>query len=179
MSRIELPKDPNYHLMTDLADQAINWTRAQKSMTPDKPFFTYLAPGATHAPHHVPGEWIAKYKGEFDQGWDKLREETLARQIKLGVVPAGTKLAAKPADIKDWDSLSPDEKRLFARQMETFAGFGEYADTEIGRLVDALRELGQLDNTLIFYIVGDNGSSAEGGMNGLFNEYSAFNGVAE
>ena len=114
--------------MTDMTNQAINWTHYQKSLTPDKPFFIYFAPGATHAPHHVPKEWIAKYKGKFDQGWDKLREETLARQIKLGVVPAGTKLAPKPEAIKDWDKLSADEKKLFARQMEVFAGFGEYAD---------------------------------------------------
>jgi arylsulfatase len=127
----------------------------------------------------VPKEWIAKYRGRFDQGWDQLREETLARQIKLGVVPAGTKLAAKPADIKDWDALSADEKRLFARQMEVYAGFGEYADFEIGRLIEALREMGQLDNTLVFYIVGDNGTSAEGSANGLLNEYSYFNMVPE
>ena len=148
--------------MTDMTNQAIKWTSAQKSLTPDKPFFTYFAPGATHAPHHVPKEWIAKYKGKFDQGWDKLREETLARQIKLGVVPAGTKLAPKPEAIKDWDKLSADEKKLFARQMEVFAGFGEYADYEIGRLIQAIEDLGQLDNTLIFYDVGDNGASAEG-----------------
>ena len=179
MSRVELPRDPNYHLMTDLANQAIKWTRFQKSLTPDKPFFTYFAPGATHAPHHVPKEWIAKYKGKFDQGWDKLREETLARQIKLGVVPAGTKLAPKPEAIKDWEKLSADEKRLFARQMEIFAGYGEYADTEAGRLVQAIEDLGQLDNTLVFYIVGDNGASGEGTMNGLFNEATYFNGVTE
>lgn len=179
MSRIELPKDPNYHFMTDLANQAIKWTSAQKSLTPNKPFFTYFAPGATHAPHHVPKEWIAKYKGKFDQGWDKLREETLARQIKLGVVPAGTKLAPKPEAIKDWDKLTDDERKLFTRQMEVFAGYGEYADFEIGRVIQAIDDLGQLDNTLIFYLVGDNGSSAEGGMNGLFNEMTYFNGVVE
>ncbi len=179
MSRVELPKDPNYHFMTDMTNQAIKWTSAQKSLTPDKPFFTYFAPGATHAPHHAPKEWIAKYKGKFDQGWDKLREETLARQIKLGVVPAGTKLAPKPEAIKDWDKLSADEKKLFARQMEVFAGFGEYADFEIGRLIQAIEDLGQLDNTLIFYEVGDNGASAEGTMNGLFNEMTYFNGVPE
>jgi hypothetical protein len=127
----------------------------------------------------VPKEWIAKYKGKFDQGWDKMREETLARQIKLGVVPAGTKLAPKPQAIKDWDKLSADEKKLFAHQMEIYAGFGEYADSEISRLIQAVEELGQLDNTLVFYIVGDNGTSAEGGMNGLFNEYSYFNGEPE
>lgn len=179
MSRIELPKDPNYHFMTDLADQAIKWTSAQKSLTPDKPFFTYFAPGATHAPHHVPKEWIAKYKGKFDQGWDKLRAETLARQIKLGVVPAGTQLAPKPEAIKDWEKLSDDEKKLFTRQMEVFAGFGEYADYEVGRVIQTIQDLGQLENTLIFYVLGDNGSSAEGGMNGLFSEMTYFNGVVE
>ncbi len=132
-----------------------------------------------HAPHHVPKEWIAKYKGQFDAGWDKLREETLAKQIALGVVPRGTKLAPKPEAIKDWDSLTADEKRLFARQMEVFAGFGEYADHEIGRLIQAVADQGQLDDTLILYIVGDNGASAKGGFNGLFNEMSYFNGFAE
>ncbi|WP_425613832.1 arylsulfatase [Anatilimnocola sp. NA78] len=179
MSRVEIPRDPNYHFMNDMTNQAIKWTSAQKSLTPDKPFFTYFAPGATHAPHHAPKEWIAKYQGKFDQGWDKLREETLARQIKLGVVPAGTKLAPKPAAIKDWDTLSAEEKKLFARQMEVFAGYGEYADYEIGRLIQAIEDLGQLDNTLIFYQAGDNGASAEGTMNGLFNEMTYFNGVPE
>src|SRR5882724_4650471 len=179
MTKIEPPHDPNYHLMTDLANQAIKWTGFQKSLTPNKPFFTYFAPGATHAPHHVPKEWIAKYKGQFDQGWDALRKETLERQIKLGVVPEGTKLAPKPEAIKDWDKLSADEKRLFARQMEIFAGFGEYADYEVGRLIQTIEDLGQLDNTLVFYIVGDNGASAEGTMNGLFNEATYFNGVPE
>jgi arylsulfatase len=179
MTRIEVPKTPNYHLMTDLADQAVKWTNSQKSLTPDKPFFIYFAPGATHAPHHAPKEWIAKYKGRFDRGWDKLREETLARQVELGVVPAGTKLARKPEAIKDWDALSADERRLFARQMEVFAGFGEYADFEVGRVIQAVEDLGQLDNTLVFYIVGDNGASGEGTMNGLFNEMTYFNGVPE
>src|SRR5882724_6770494 len=172
------PED-GYHLTEDLAEKAIGYIRQQKSIAPDKPFFVYFAPGATHAPHHVPKDWIAKYKGKFDQGWDKVREETLARQIKLGVVPVGTKLAPKPEAIKDWAKLTPEEKKLFARQMEVFAGFGEYADAEIGRLIDAVKETGQLDNTLVFYIVGDNGTSAEGGMNGLFNEMTYFNGVQE
>jgi arylsulfatase len=127
----------------------------------------------------VPKEWIAKNKGRFDSGWDKLREETLARQIALGVVPPGTKLAAKPEAIKDWDKLSVDERKLFARQMEVYAGFGEYCDHEIGRLFDAIGEIGQLDNTLIFYILGDNGTSAEGGMNGMFSEMTYFNNVQE
>ena len=148
--------------MTDMTDNAIAWTKFQKALTPDKPFFIYFAPGATHAPHHVPKEWIAKYKGKFDQGWDKLREETLARQIALGVVPKGTKLAPKPEAIKDWDKLTADEKKLFAHQMEVYAAFGEYCDDEIGRLFAAISDMGQLENTLMFYILGDNGTSAEG-----------------
>ena len=177
LTQVELRKDPNYHFMTDMTNQAIHWMRYQKSLTPDKPFFLYFAPGATHAPHHVPKEWIAKYKGQFDGGWDQFREETLARQIKLGVVPQGTKLAPKPEAIKDWDKLSDDEKKLFSRQMEIYAGFGEHTDTEIGRLIQAVEQTGQMDNTLIFYIIGDNGTSAEGGMNGVFNEMTYFNGV--
>jgi len=179
MTRVEVPHDPNYHFMTDMTNQSIRWMQSVKSLTPDKPFFIYFAPGATHAPHHVPKEWIAKYKGKFDQGWDKLRQETLARQIRLGVVPPGTRLAPKPAAIKDWDKLTDAERKLFARQMEVFAGFGEYTDTEIGRLVQAIEDMGQLDNTLIFYIVGDNGASPEGGMAGAFNEYSYLNGMEE
>ena len=179
MTRIPTPHYPGYNFMTDMTDQAIAWMKFQKSLTPDKPFFIYFAPGATHAPHHVPKEWIAKYKGKFDQGWDKLREETLARQIALGVVPPGTKLANKPEAIKDWNKLSADEKKLFAHQMEVYAAFGEYADHEIGRLFDAIGETGQLDNTLIFYILGDNGTSAEGGMSGMFSEMTYFNGVQE
>jgi arylsulfatase A-like enzyme len=179
LSPIELPTDPNYHLMTDMTNKAIAWVKFQKALTPDRPFFMYFAPGATHAPHHVPKEWIARYEGKFDQGWDALREETLARQIELGVVPPGTKLAPKPEAIKDWAALTPDEKKLFTRQMEIYAGFGEYADTEIGRLVDAIRDVGQLDNTLVFYILGDNGTSAEGGMSGMFSEMTYFNGVQE
>ena len=126
-----------------MTNQAIAWVRFQQALTPDKPFFMYFATGATHAPHHVPKEWIAKYKGKFDRGWDKLREETLARQIELGVVPAGTKLTPRPAEIPAWDSLTADQKRLFARQMETFAGFGEHTDHEIGRLVQAHRGHGR------------------------------------
>jgi arylsulfatase A-like enzyme len=176
-ARVELPHDPHYNFMADLTDQAVSWVRAQQSLTPDKPFFVYFAPGATHAPHHVPQEWADKYKGKFDVGWDKYREETLVRQIRLGVVPPGTKLAPKPEAIKDWDSLSAEEKRLYARQMEVFAGFGEYTDHEIGRFVKTLEELGAMDNTVFVYIAGDNGASAEGGMVGMFNEMFAFNGI--
>jgi len=179
MVRVETPKDRNYHFMTDMTNQAINWMRSVKSLTPDRPFFIYFAPGATHAPHHVPKEWIARFKGKFNQGWDKLREETLARQVKLGVVPAGTKLAPKPAAIKDWDKLTANEKKLFARQMEVYAGFAAHTDYEVGRLIDAVADMGQLDNTLVFYILGDNGASAEGSMNGLFNESTYFNGISE
>ncbi len=179
MTRVPTPHYPGYNFMTDMTDQAIAWMKFQKALTPEKPFLIYFAPGATHAPHHVPKEWIAKCMGRFDEGWDKLREQTLARQIALGVVPPGTKLANKPAAIKDWDKLTPDEQKLFARQMEVYAGFGEYCDHEIGRLFAAVRETGQFDNTLIFYILGDNGTSAEGGMNGMFSEMTYFNGVQE
>jgi arylsulfatase A-like enzyme len=177
VTRVEPPHMPNYHFTTDMTNQAIAWAQFQQALTPDKPFYMYYAPGATHAPHHVPKEWIAKYKGKFDQGWDKLREETLARQIQLGVVPAGTKLTARPKEIPAWDSLSTDQKRLFARQMETFAGFAEHTDHEVGRLVQAIKDMGELDNTLFIYIVGDNGSSAEGGPDGSYNEILALNGI--
>jgi len=176
---VELPNDPTFHFMTDMTDKARAWIKHQKAMTPDKPSFVYFAPGATHAPHHVPQAWIDKWKGKFDMGWDKLREQSLARQIALGVVPPGTKLAPKPPEIKDWDTLSADEKRLFTRQAEVFAAFAEYTDHEIGRMLDAFREVGQADNTLVFYIAGDNGTSAEGGMNGMFSEMTYFNGVLE
>jgi len=176
---VELPDDPNYHFMADMSDKTIAWLEFQKAMTPDKPFFIYFAPGATHAPHHVPADWIAKWKGKFDQGWDKIREETLQRQIAMGLVPKDTKLAPKPDAIKDWDKLSEDEKTLFKRQVETFAAFLDYTDHHIGRVIDAIDSTGQLDNTLIFFIAGDNGTSGEGGMNGMFNEYTYFNGVPE
>jgi len=176
---VELPNDPNYHFMNDMTEKARAWIKHQKAMTPGKPAFIYFAPGATHAPHHVPKEWIARWKGKFDQGWDKLREETLARQIAMGVVPPGTKLAPKPPEIKDWDKLSADEKRLFIRQAEVFAAFAEYTDHEIGRMLKAFEEIGQADNTLVFYVAGDNGTSGEGGQNGLFSEMTYFNGVQE
>jgi arylsulfatase len=178
-TKVEVPDVPNYHFTVDMTNQAIAWTRYQHSLTPDKPFFMYFATGATHAPHHVPKDWADKYKGKFDGGWDQYREQTLARQIQLGLVPAGTKLAPKPEAIKDWSALSADEKKLFARQMEVFAGFGEQTDHEVGRLVQSLEDLGVMDNTLFLYVVGDNGSSAEGGMAGMFNEMTYFNGVPE
>jgi len=176
---VELSHDPNYHFMTDMTDKAVAWIKYQKAITPDKPFFVYFAPGATHAPHHVPQEWIAKWKGKFDQGWDKMREETFARQLKTGIIPQGTKLAPKPAAIRDWDKLSVDEKRLYTRQMEVYAAYLDYTDSEIGRMLKAVEDTGQADNTLVFYIAGDNGSSAEGGEHGVFNEYTYFNAVPE
>ena len=179
VTRVETPRTPNYHFTTDMTNQAISWIQAQHTLTPDKPFFTYFATGATHAPHHAPKEWIEKYKGKFAMGWDKLREQTLAKQIELGIVPKGTKLAPKPEAIKDWESLSAQEKELFAHEMEVFAGFAEFTDHEVGRLLDSLKDMGILDNTLVFYIVGDNGSSAEGNMTGLFNETAALNGIRE
>jgi arylsulfatase len=177
--KVEVPHDPNYHFTTDMTNQAIRWIRSQQSLTPDKPFFAYFATGATHAPHHVPKDWIAKFKGKFDGGWDRYREETFARQKQMGIIPQDAKLAPKPADIKDWDKLTPDEKRLFARQMEVFAAFAAHTDNEIGRVVKAVEDLGDLDNTMILYVVGDNGASAEGGMEGMFNEMTYFNGVEE
>src|SRR5438552_15121378 len=143
---VEPDKTPEegYHFMADMTDKAMAWVSQQKALAPDKPFFVYFAPGATHAPHHVPKAWADKYKGKFDRGWDKLREETIARQKGLGVIPADTQLAPKPEAIKDWDKLSDNERKLFARQMEVFAGFGEYADFEVGRLIQAIEDLGQL-----------------------------------
>jgi arylsulfatase len=176
-NRIEAPHTPGYHFTTDMTDQAIRWVSAQHSLTPNKPFFMYFATGATHAPHHVPKEWIAKYKGQFADGWDKLREQTFARQKKLGVIPADAKLTPRPKEIPAWDDMSATQKRLFERQMETFAGFGEQTDYEVGRLVAQLEAIGALDNTIFFYIVGDNGASAEGGPEGTYNEMMALNGI--
>jgi arylsulfatase len=176
---VELPEDPDYHFLEDMTDQTVAWIRYQKALTPEKPFFVYYAPGATHAPHHVPRQWIERMDGKFDQGWDALREQILARQTASGVVPDGTPLAPKPEAIPDWDSLSDDEKRLFAHQVEVFAAYIEMTDHEIGRVIQAIEDTGQLDNTLVFLVYGDNGSSAEGGRNGMFSEMTYFNGVQE
>ena len=175
--RVEVPRDPDYHFTTDMTDQAINWVNAQQSLTPDKPFYIYYSTGATHAPHHAPKDYIEKYKGKFDAGWDKMREETLARQIAMGIVPEGTQLTERPDEIPSWDSQTPEQQRLFARQMEVFAGFAEHTDHEVGRLVSALEDMGELDNTLFIYVIGDNGSSAEGGPEGTYNELMALNGI--
>jgi len=175
----ELPENPRYHFMEDMTDKAISWVKFQKALSPEKPFFMYFAPGATHAPHHVPAEWIAKWKGKFDGGWDHLRNEILARQIKLGIVPKGTKLAPKPEAIPDWDKLTDNQKKLFAHQFEVFAAYVDYTDDQIGRLIKAIDDMGQRDNTMVVLVYGDNGSSAEGGANGMFSEMTYFNGVQE
>jgi arylsulfatase len=177
---IEVKKTPaeGYHLMEDMTDKAIAWIGQQKALIPDKPFFIYFAPGATHAPHHVPKEWADKYKGKFDQGWDKLREETFARQKKLGVIPADCKLTVRHEQIPAWDAMPEDLKPSLRRQMEVYAGFLEYADHHVGRLLDSLKSLEILDDTLVFYIIGDNGASAEGTLQGTFNEMINFNGAA-
>jgi arylsulfatase A-like enzyme len=171
---------PEYILDDDLADKAIAWLQMQHALAPHKPWFLYYATGTAHAPHHAPKDWIAKYKGQFDQGWDTVREETLTRQKKLGVVPADTQLTKRPEQIPAWDSLSPDQKRLYAHMMEVYAGALSHADNEIGRLVDAVRDSGQIDKTLIIYEMGDNGASAEGTLQGTTNEVAtAANGVKE
>src|SRR5262245_6893035 len=172
-------KDPNYHLTTDIADHAIGWVRKVKSVAPDRPFFLYVATGATHAPHHTPPEWVAKFKGQFDAGWDVYREQTLERQKKLGVVPKDTQLTERSKGLPAWDSLNADQRRLYARMMEIFAGFGAHVDHEMGRVVDAVKQLPDADNTLIIYIAGDNGASAEGGLEGSLNENLFFNGFSE
>jgi arylsulfatase A-like enzyme len=172
-------KDPNYILTPDLVSHAINWLRQTRSIAADKPFFLYMSTGATHAPHHVSPQYVTKYKGKFDMGWDAYREQTFARQKQLGVVPANAKLSARPKELPAWDSLSADQKRLFAHMMEVFAAFTDQTDFEMGRLLEAVRQLPDADNTLVFYEVGDNGASAEGGLVGLMNENSFFNNVPE
>jgi arylsulfatase A-like enzyme len=179
VTRVTPPKMEEYHFTTDMTNQAIQWVQAQQSLTPDKPFFVYYATGAVHAPHHVPKNWADKYKGQFDEGWDKVREKSFARQKAMGLIPANTKLPPKARDIKDWDALTADEKKLFARQAEVFAGFLEHTDHEIGRLVTAIEDMGEMDNTLFIYIAGDNGTSGEGGTVGMFNEMTYFNAVVE
>jgi len=178
---VEPPKTPEqgYHLTEDLADKAITWVSQQKSLMPDKPFFMYFAPGATHAPHHAPKGWIDKYKGRFDQGWDAIREETFARQKELGVIPADADLTARPEQISAWEDVPDAMKPVLARQMEVYAGFMEHTDHQIGRIIDALDGLGILDDTLVFAIIGDNGASAEGTPNGTFNEIISLNGAAD
>ena len=169
--------DPDYHFTTDMTTEAVEWVKFQQAMTPNKPFFIYYATGATHAPHHAPKEWIEKYDGKFDEGWLVYREETFARQKAMGVIPENAKLAPMPDDIEAWEALSDQERELYALQMEAFAGFAEHTDNEVGRLVDAIDDIGVLDNTLFIYIMGDNGSSGEGGLTGTYNEMIHLNGI--
>jgi arylsulfatase A-like enzyme len=177
---IEPEKTPEegYHLTEDLADRAISWIRQQKTLMPDKPFFVYFAPGATHAPHHVPFEWSDKYRGKFDEGWDALREKIFARQKELGVIPEDAELTERHEEIPAWDDTPDDLKPVLARQMEVYAGFMEHTDHHVGRVVDALEDLGIFENTLVYYIIGDNGASAEGTINGTFNEMCSLNGAS-
>ncbi|NEX93749.1 arylsulfatase [Caulobacter sp. 17J65-9] len=177
---VEPEKTPEqgYHFMADMTDKAIAWVGQQKALTPDKPFFMYFAPGATHAPHHVPKDWADRYKGKFDAGWDALREEIFARQKKLGVIPQDCKLTPRHKEIPAWDDMPENLKPVLRRQMEVYAGFLEFADHHVGRLIDTLDKLHVLEDTLVFYIIGDNGASAEGTLNGTFNEMINFNGAS-
>ncbi|WP_150293153.1 arylsulfatase [Sphingobium estronivorans] len=173
-------KDPDYILDRDLADEAIRYVHTQKAAAPDKPFFLYYAPGTAHAPHQAPAEWIAKFKGRFDKGWDAVRAETLQRQIAMKIAPAGTKATPRIKDIPAWDSLTPDQKRVSARMMEVYAGMLAYQDAQVGRLLDELDRMGESGNTLVMFIEGDNGASSEGGMQGSTNELGTFaNGAKE
>src|SRR5271165_6545321 len=177
---VEPKKTPEegYHFMEDMTDKAMAWISQQKALAADKSFFVYFAPGATHAPHHVPKEWADKYKGKFDQGWDKLREEIFARQKTLGVIPRECQLTARHKEIPAWDEMPEALKPVLRRQMEVYAGFMEYTDHHVGRLLDGLKKINILDDTLVYYIIGDNGASAEGTLNGTFNEMLNFNGLA-
>ncbi len=166
-----------YYFPDDITDKSVEWLHAVRAHDATKPWFMYYSTGATHAPHHVAREWADKYKGQFDDGWDAYRERTLARQKQLGIVPQDTELAARPDAYPAWDTLGDAEKKLYARQMEVFAGFSENTDWNIGRLLDAVDEMGELDNTLIVYIWGDNGASMEGTLTGSFNETTFFNGL--
>jgi arylsulfatase A-like enzyme len=177
---VEIKKTPEegYNLVEDMADKAMAWIGQQKALMPDKPFFVYFAPGATHAPHHVPKEWADKYKGTFDDGWDKLRERTIKRQKELGVIPQGAQLTARHKEIPAWDAMPEALKPVLRRQMEVYAGFMEYTDYHVGRLIEALEKLNILGDTLVYYIIGDNGASAEGTLNGTYNEMINFNGAS-
>jgi arylsulfatase A-like enzyme len=179
LTPIEPPATPEegYHLTEDLADHAVNWIRQQKALMPDKPFFAYFSPGATHAPHHVPKEWADKYKGKFAHGWDKQREITFARQKKMGVIPQEAELTERHAEIPGWDDMPENIKPVLEREMEVYAGFMEHTDYQVGRIIEAIEDLGIMDDTLIYCIIGDNGASAEGTLQGAFNEMANFNGM--
>src|SRR5690349_9547956 len=169
--------EEGYHLTEDLADHAISWVRQQKALMPDKPFFMYFAPGATHAPHHVPADWIDRYKGKFAHGWDRQREITFARQRELGVIGPDAELTPRHTEIPAWDDMDPALKPVLEREMEVYAAFLEHTDHHVGRLVDTIKDLGVYDDTLVYVIIGDNGASAEGTLQGAFNEMANFNGM--
>jgi arylsulfatase len=171
--------EAGYHFSEDMVDKAIAWLQGIHTMTPDKPFFLYTSFGATHAPHHVAPEWIEKYKGKFDKGWDKVREETLTNMKEKGLVPENTQLTERPDGVRAWDELNDTEKKVYARMMEVYAGFAEHTDAQILRLIETLEEIDEFDNTLFIYIAGDNGASAEGGLDGTFNELMALNGIPQ
>lgn len=173
------PHDATYHLTTDLADHAVDWMRQVKAAAPQRPLFLYVAPAATHAPHHAPREWIERFAGRFDAGWDEYRRLTLERQKHVGMVPLATDLTPRPDGIAAWDSLTPEQKKVYARMMEVFAGFTAHADHEMGRVIQAARDLPGGVNTLVIYIAGDNGASAEGGPQGTLNSNSLLNGRIE
>lgn len=178
-TELGVPREPGYHFNVDMTDRAIAWIRATRSLAPDRPFFMYYASGGAHPPHTPPKEWLDVYKGKFNQGWDKLREEILDRQIKKGLMKPGTKIAPNPPEIPAWDGLSDDAKEVLSRQMEVYAGYSEHTDREIGRLVQAIDDLGLKDNTIVIYIAGDNGGTAIGGVWGTFNEWSNLNSAPE
>src|SRR6267154_1576390 len=169
----------NYNLTTDLADQAVKYLKQLNAEAPDQPFFLYYAPGGSHSPHQPTQEWIDKFHGKFDMGWNVLRDQIFANQKRLGVIPQDTKLTEWPDSLPKWDTLSADEKKLFARQAEVYAGYTAYTDDEIGRVIQAVEDMGQLDNTLIIYIDGDNGTSPEGTLSGTPNQYTSYNGVLD
>src|SRR5271169_3025627 len=170
---------PGYNLITDMADEAINYMKELKAAAPASPWFVYYVPGGSHSPHQPKAEWVEKFKGKFDMGWNAMREQIFANQKRLGVIPANAKLTDWPDSLPKWETLSADEKKLFARQAEVYAGYTAYTDNEIGRVIQQVEEMGRLDNTLIIYIVGDNGTSPEGSLVGTPNVYTAYNGVLD
>ena len=170
---------PDYNLTTDMADEAIAHMTALNAAAPEQPFFVYYVPGGSHSPHQPKKEWIEKFKGKFDKGWNVMREEIFANQKRLGVIPANAKLTPWPADLPKWESLSALQKKLYARQAEVYAGYTAYTDFEIGRVIQAVQDMGKLDDTLIIYIDGDNGTSPEGTLSGTFNQYTAYNGILD
>lgn len=176
---VKQPKSPEqgYHFTTDMTDETISWINNVNAADTEKPWFIYYSTGAVHAPHHAPKAWRDKYKGKFDYGWDKQREMTFAKQLEMGIIPRGTRLTPRPKEIPSWDAQTPEAKKVYARLMENYAAFMAHTDDEIGRILDALEASGELDNTLIYCILGDNGASAEGGLEGTFSELASLIGI--